>query len=104
MTKQKKKILSILKKTYCRLKCSKIHGVGVFAIREIPKNAGLFAGVARHNCQKFNPGELKWLPAEVAKMIDDFLAMENDGSIFIPSVGIEGLDISFFLNYSKIWT
>lgn len=101
MTKKKKKILGILKNTYCRLKCSKIHGVGIFAIRDIPKNTKLFAGVANHQWQRFRPEELKSLPAAVRKIIDDFLGLEDDGSIFIPPVGVEGLDVSFFLNYSK---
>lgn len=101
MTKKKKKILGILKKTYCRLKCSKIDGVGIFAIRDIPKGARLFSGVADNQWQKFRPGELKGLPAAIKKMVDDFLGMDNDGSIYIPMVGLEGMDISFYLNHSE---
>ena len=39
----KQTILEHLKNNiYCRLKPSKIHGVGVFAIRNIPKNTNPF--------------------------------------------------------------
>lgn len=101
MTKQKKKLLGILKNTYCRLKRSKINGVGVFAIRDIPKGAKLFTGVARPRWEKFKKNELKGLEPAVRKMIDDFLGMEDDGSIYLPMVGLEGMDISFYLNHSE---
>lgn len=100
MTKQKRKLLGILQNTYCRLKRSKIDGIGVFAIRDIPKNKKLFTGIARHCWFKFKMSELKNLDSEILKMIEDFFVRENDNTIFIPKVGLDGIDISFFVNNS----
>jgi hypothetical protein len=43
----KKAILKSLENNYCRLKPSKIEGIGVFAIRDIAKNTKLLLAVRR---------------------------------------------------------
>jgi len=97
----KKKVLNSLKNTYCRLKSSKIEGVGVFAVREIPKGINPFSGVKKQNWIKFNVNELENLDKEVLKMIDDFFVIEKDSTVYIPERGLNGIDISFFVNNSK---
>ena len=49
----KKEILNNLKNTYCRLKASKIQGVGIFAVREIPKGKNPFFGLRKQKWHKF---------------------------------------------------
>ena len=34
-------------------------------------------------------------------MIDDFFVIEKDGTVYIPETGLNGLDVSYFLNNSK---
>ena len=34
-------------------------------------------------------------------MIDDFFVIEEDKSVYVPENGLNGMDISFFLNNSK---
>lgn len=97
---QKKRCLSLLKKTYCRLQPSKIDGVGVFAIRDIPKRTSIFCGSPRQNWLSLNKDELKNLNQEIRKMIDDFFISDGN-SVCIPANGLNGIDISFFLNYSE---
>jgi SET domain-containing protein len=98
---KKKEILKNLKNTYCRLRASKIEGVGVFAIRDIPRGKDPFIGIKQGKWHRFEAKEIKKLDKEVLKMIDDFFVIEDDGSVYIPETGLNGIDISFFVNNSK---
>ena len=98
---KKEEILKKLKNTYCRLQPSKIAGIGVFAIRDIPKGINPFFGVREPEWAEFNIGNLKDLDEEILKMIDDFTVIEKDGSVFIPDCAFNTLDISFFVNNSS---
>jgi SET domain-containing protein len=100
MTKAKQEVLNILKNTYCRLKSSKISGVGVFAVRNIPKGINPFRGQIDQKWHKFKMSELKKLDSEILKMIDDFFVIELDGTLTIPKSGLNGMDMSFYVNHS----
>ena len=97
----KREIINCLKNTYCRLKPSKIEGVGVFAIRDIPKNMNPFLGVKNQRWHKFKLSELKSLDKEILKMIDNFFVIEKDKTVYIPRLGLNTMDMSFYVNNSK---
>ncbi len=97
---KKMKILRNLKNTYCRLRYSRLHGVGVFAVRDIPANVNPFSGVRKQKWHEFTATELKELDSEVIRMIEDFFVIEKDGGVFIPEYGLNGMDMSFFVNDS----
>jgi len=97
----KRTALRNLKNTYCRLKSSSHHGVGVFAIRDIPKNFNPFKGLKRQKWVEINIDELKHIEKDAMKMIDDFYVIEKDGKIEVNEGGLNGIDISYFLNDSK---
>ncbi len=97
----KKKLLEGLKNTYCRLKPSRIEGVGVFAIRDIPQNINPFMDEEKPSWIKLREEELKQLPGEVLEMIDSFFVIERSKEVEIPQNGLNGMDISFFLNHSR---
>lgn len=97
----KQDTFDILKKTYCRIRPSKIGGVGVFAIRDIPKGVDPFQNLIENDWKQFNIKELNKLDPEILKMIDDFFVIEEDGNVLIPDFGLNGINISFFLNHSK---
>jgi|SRR3989344_3331720 len=99
MLSLKNKLLNNLKNTYCRLKASK-HGVGVFAERDIPKNTDPFMGCKRARWLKFSEKELVVLPKEVLKMVKDFYGSYGKYYL-IPYHGLNGNDISFYLNHSE---
>jgi SET domain-containing protein len=101
MTNKKQEILNNLKNTYCRLRASKLEGVGVFAIRDIPKGKNPFLGIKNAKWHKFNIKELKRFDKEILKMIDDFFVIEKDGEVYIPETVFNGMDVSFFLNNSE---
>lgn len=101
MQRQKQKIIENLKKTYCRIKRSKIEGVGIVAIRNIPKNTNPFYGVRKHSWQKIGLKDIKNLDKNIKKMIGDFFGTDEKGEFSVPECGLNGMDISFFLNTSK---
>lgn len=96
-----KEIIKNLHNTYCRLKPSKIHGVGVFAIRRIPKGIDPFIGVSNQEYwNKISEKEINKLPRAIRKAVKDFFIKE--GNVFyVPDFGLNGLDISFYTNHSK---
>ena len=101
MNKIKKEVIKRLKNTYCKLKPSKIEGVGVFAVRDIPKNVNPFLGVKNQRWYEFKLSELKSLDKEILKMIDSFFVIEKDKTVYIPRLGFAAIDISFYVNNSK---
>ncbi len=98
---KKKDILKNLKNTYCRLKPSKINGVGVFAIREIPRGVNPFQVLKKEKWYTFKISDFKNFDKEILKMVDDFFVIEKGGKVSIPDLALNGMNISFFLNNSE---
>lgn len=101
MNKKKQKIINCLKNTYCRLKPSEIEGVGVFAIKDIPKGIDPFDGIKKQAWHKFQISELKTLGKEILPLIDSFFVIHKNGTVEISDSCLNGMDISYFLNNSK---
>ena len=100
MNKSKKDILERIKNTYCKLKASSIQGVGVFAVRDIPENINPFFGIPDQKWFRFSMDELGEIDKHIMEMIDDFFVIEKDDTINIPEYGLNGMDMSFFVNHS----
>ena len=66
---------------YCRIKASKRHGVGVFAIKDIPKDTNPFlltgAQCIKQKIINVSEDELKTLHPEVKKMVNDSYNIRN---------------------------
>jgi len=91
--------------TYCRLAPSKVQGVGVFAIRNIPKNTNPFQ-YAQTRCKNYNiillsQKEVNRLPKNIQKLVKDFLKPDEMGMYPVPENGFNDLDITFYMNFSK---
>lgn len=97
--KQSELLSNLVSDTYCRIRPSKIHGVGVFAIRPIPINTDIFKG-SKTKFFGFAKKQLKKVPASVKKIIYDFCVVENE-KVWIPRFGLNSIDVSFFLNHSN---
>jgi len=97
----KKEIIENLKNTYCRLKPSRIAGVGVFAIRDIPKGINPFNETKQKNWYELKTSDFKNFDKDLLKMIDNFFVIEKDDSVLVPKYGLNGMDISFYINHSK---
>jgi len=85
---------------YCRLSASPIHGVGVFAIRDIPKGTNPFKVMAPDDYYYYTEDELKSVSPGVMKLIDQFCYCV-DGVYEIPKRSFNTLSLSVYLNHSK---
>ncbi len=102
MKLSKKQFLRSLQDVYCRLASTK-NGVGVVAIRTIPKGVNPFK-----RCDPFGDVleipvadfEKADAPEEAKELVRDFCALQ-DGVYFVPDYGIDAIDKSYFLNHSK---
>jgi SET domain-containing protein len=100
----KKEIIKDLEENiYCRVQRSSIHGVGIVAIKDIPKGINpldtkrIVKTVAIPEAEIMNN---KKIPAAVKKMVASFYA-KQDGYFYSPAYSLNQLDISYFLNHSK---
>jgi hypothetical protein len=79
----------ILADCYCRLAPSPIHGIGVFAIRDIPRGKNPFntlSKYARPGYARITRSELEALPQKLREMISA-LFVPTDGEMWLPNCG-----------------
>jgi SET domain-containing protein len=101
MSATKKMLLRHLTtEVYCRIGVSPLHGVGVFALRAIPRGLDPLTSWLDNEGVQFTHQELKLLPRGVKKQIKTFCYYDEDGFI-IPSIGMNSFDMSIYLNHSK---
>lgn len=99
---RKKAFLNSLQHVYTRLGVTK-HGVGVIAIRPIPKGTDVFKNSDPcGDVLKIPKDELDAYdaPAEAKNMVRDFCALQ-DGVYFVPDYGIDAITKFYYLNHSK---
>ncbi len=102
MKMNKSRFLKSLSDVYTRIARTK-HGVGVVAIRTIPKGTDPFK-----NCDPFGDViqipeaefEASDTPEEAKRLVRDFCALQ-DGVYFVPDYGIDAIDKSYFVNHSR---
>ena len=97
----KKGFLNALRLVYCRLGVTK-HGVGVIAIRSIPKGTDPFKNAdPMGDVLKIPKAELDAFdaPESAKNMVRDFCALQ-DGVYFVPNYGIDALTKNYYLNHS----
>ena len=68
----KKELLRKLNATYCRIGRSKLNGVGVIAIRDMPRGTDPFIGCLPTRWVKLTVAEVARLPTAVQTMVRDF--------------------------------
>lgn len=101
MLNSKKKILAHLEKeVYCRLGVSPIHGIGVFAVRDIPKGAYPLKSYIRIKEMDISKQDIKHLPQGVRDQIDTFCYYDRK-KVSIPRIGLNTFDMAIYLNHSK---
>lgn len=101
MSKLKNRLLNHLKnELFCQIKQSPIHGVGVFAIRPIPKGIDPFRTLKKEREIKFHIDILDKLHPEVAKQMRRF-CYYNDEFIYLSSMGLNQMNMIIYLNHSK---
>jgi hypothetical protein len=95
-------VQQVLGQCYCRLQPSAIHGIGVFAIRNIPRGTnpfGLLARYARPGYVRITQDELDALPSGLARIIRT-LFVPTDGTMYLPTSGTNLVHLLAYLNHS----
>ena len=101
MAIDKARILKHLQtEVYCRLGVSPIHGIGVFAIRDIPKGTQPLVSLLKIKEFSFSKKEIKKLPSSVQKEVRMFCYYNKD-EYLIPSIGLNAMNMAFYMNHSK---
>jgi SET domain-containing protein len=83
---------------YVRIKRSRIHGVGVYAIRDIPKGTYVFRG-DENEMEWVKISSTKHLNQEIRKLYQDF-CVSRDGMYGCPR-SFNLLTPAWYLNHSK---
>lgn len=86
--------------TFTRLGPSKAHegGVGVFAIRKIPKGTNIFHGDKDTELVDIDKSQVEALSTELRKLYDDFCIIEDHGQLYRCPKSFNLMTISWYLN------
>jgi hypothetical protein len=83
---------------YTRLQRSEIHGVGVFAIRDIPKETNIFSN-DKNEMVWVDKADIDNIDSELKKLYDDF-CVDKNGKYGCPK-NFNMLTVGWYLNKSK---
>lgn len=87
---------------YCRLQPSPINGIGIFAIRDIPKGVNPFRGCRMPTWKKFRREEI-FSNEKILDEVKDFVKAVyplKKNAVYLPNHSLNTVDISYFLNHS----
>jgi SET domain-containing protein len=87
-------------RVYARLRPSKIHGIGVFAIRKIRKGTYIFYG-DDDNMAWIHKPNLRNLPGEIRRLYGDFAVIKENGTLYGCPKNFNVLTVGWYLNCSK---
>jgi len=100
MQANKYKLLKNLQETYCSFGISKVHGIGVFAIRDIPIGVDPFPTIKPEKIIKLTDEDLEILPKEIICKIKDIF-VRCDKMYHIYDLGLNCMGVKFHVNHSK---
>jgi hypothetical protein len=92
----------VLRDCYCRLQPSNIHGIGVFAIRDIPNGRNPFKTLPKYSdfgYVRITEGELAELPPKLSELIRS-LFIPSCGTRYVPNYGMNIIYLNGYLNHS----
>ncbi|MGC4034676.1 MAG: SET domain-containing protein [Chitinophagaceae bacterium] len=85
--------------TYVALKPSSIHGIGVFAIREIPKGCRNIFSKGVGDWITLSISEVEKLPQHSRSLIETYCLYDED-NYYVPDYGFKVMDLVNYLNHS----
>jgi len=100
MKKIKEELLLMLSNTSCKLKPSNIHGIGVFAIKDILEGSYPCNPVLSPKYFTFTEDELQKLPAEVLELISEYCYSGPD-EFTISQLGLNTLELWTWINHDE---
>ena len=86
--------------TYVMIKPSPLHGIGVFAIRDIPKGTKNIFSQGVGEWIKVSKQEVDALPQHSKDLIENHCRFDED-HYFIPDYGFKLVDLVIYLNHSE---
>jgi hypothetical protein len=101
-TSQQEAVRDLEQNAYCRLGASRIQGVGIFAIRRIPKGINPFHMALVDDFISVPVEAVMGNPAidpAVKKAVDDLCSV-NDGMIHLPKHGFNSISLWYYVNNS----
>ena len=97
---KKEKLLNQLQQeTYVMIKPSPLHGIGVFAIRDIPKGTKNIFSEGFGEWIKISKLEVDALPKHAKDLIENH-CLFDDADYYVPEYGFKLLDLVIYLNHS----
>ena len=87
--------------TWVMLKPSPIEGIGVFALRDIPKGCRDMFGKPDDADEwiTISKNEMETLPAHAQFLVGNY-CLYDEANYFVPAKGFKKIDISLFLNHA----
>lgn len=86
--------------TYVMLKPSPVHGIGVFAIRDIPKGCRNIFSTGVGDWIKISIKEVEALPTHSRNLIETYCLYDEE-NYFVPDYGFKLMDLVLYLNHSN---
>ena len=86
--------------TYVMLKPSPIEGIGVFAIRDIPKGCRTIFSAEIGEWIKVSFEEVEKLPPHSRNLVETY-CLYDDEQYFVPDYGLKVMDMALYLNHSS---
>lgn len=85
---------------YCRIGISKVHGVGVIAIKDISKGINPFKSLSTQQDKiiKLTDADLKNVDSNVKKIVNDFFGNKDGYDVLY--YGPNYINVSYYLNHS----
>ena len=86
--------------TYAMLRPSGIHGIGVFAIRPIPKGCRNIFSKGQGEWIKLPISDVELLPAHSKELIETYCLFDEE-NYYVPDYGFKLMDLVNYLNHSS---
>ena len=86
--------------TFVALKPSTVHGIGVFAITDIPKGCRAIFSRNEGNWIRLPIHEVEKLPAHSRSLVETY-CLYDDEDYFVPDYGFKIMDLVNYLNHSS---
>lgn len=100
--KRKQKQTMPHEEVYARIRPSKIHGVGVFAIRDVPKGSKIFAeDDSELIWMKRSALKLDELPQDIRRLYEQFCLIKDKGETYGCPKSFNLMTVAWYLNHSK---
>ena len=87
------------KDTYVMIKPSPLHGIGVFAIRDIPKGTRDLFSQGVGEWIKLTVAEVEALPKHSKDLVENHCLFDED-YFYVPDYGFKLVDLVIYLNHS----